>query len=356
MSKALGAMAEGSNQHFVPQFYFRYFSKDGRSINVILRKDGKAIRSASIKGQASQQYFYGDSYAEKQLAAVDTLHSQALNEVRSAARFNDCSVDAQLCCYQNVMLQRTRTVAGRLSGQPMADRIMQLQLEVLINNDNNLTDDQRHKLLETIPEMGANEKQVHALHLAEAVRIADTLSDLVPIYLENKTNRPYIFSDAPVVFINLICRNIINRGVLGADSQGLMVFYPLSPTRMLMMLDGDAYGIKGRCHSAKAVRDLRDVAAINKLQLHSAVNSIYFSSESHARYVQELWRQEKGRLSKHAGIVTEAPGFDQIGESIGDVIHSYQPQLSFMPKLSFLRYQAISEEQYAHPRRRSFRA
>lgn len=350
-------MAEDANQHFVPQFYFRYFSEDERSIHLVLRSSGRFVPTASIKGQASRRYYYGDAEAERQLKIVDGIYSQALGEIRNASNFFDCSEDTRLCFYQCLMLQRSRTVAARTAGQPMADRLMQLQLEVAINNDETLDDEKRQELLEALPHVAADAKQTQALHMSEAVKISEALSDLVPIYLENRTSRPFIFSDAPVVFLNLHYRDVRLRGVLGADTPGLMILYPLGPSRAILLLDGSTYGLKGKFFPSKVLRELRDVMEINKLQIHSASSAIYFGSTAYAGYVQELWRQERHRLSNNAGRVVEAPAADHRGELTGnEIMHSYQPQLNFMPNLSFLRYSRHGDDKYVFSRRSGMRA
>jgi len=46
-------MSKRKNHHFVPQFYFRRFSVDERSICALARSSGKTIPTASIKAQAT---------------------------------------------------------------------------------------------------------------------------------------------------------------------------------------------------------------------------------------------------------------------------------------------------------------
>lgn len=350
-------MAEDANQHFVPQFYFRYFSKDGRSIHLILRRNGRFIPTASIKGQASRKYYYGNAEAERRLKIIDGIHSEALSEIRNSSNFFDCSEDARLCFYQFLMLQRSRTVAARTASQPMADRLMQLQLEVAINNDETVSEEKRRELVEALAHIRADAKQTQALHMSEAVDISAALIDLLPIYLENRTVRPFIFSDAPVVFINLHYRDVRLRGVLGADTPGLMILFPLSPSRAMLLLDQKTYGFKGKFFPSKVLRELSDVREINKLQIHSASSAIYFGSIEIAEYVRDLWRQECHRLSNHAGTVVDAPVVDKHGKPTGSgIVHSYQPQLGFMPDLSFLRYSTQGDDEYVFSRRSGMRA
>ena len=57
-------MADRKNQHFVPQYYFRFFSENARHISAILKKDGRFIENAPIKGQCATDNFYGSKELE----------------------------------------------------------------------------------------------------------------------------------------------------------------------------------------------------------------------------------------------------------------------------------------------------
>jgi hypothetical protein len=52
------------NHHYVPQFYFRRFSGDQKSICLLTRSTGKTVPRAPIKGQASKIGYYGDEEVE----------------------------------------------------------------------------------------------------------------------------------------------------------------------------------------------------------------------------------------------------------------------------------------------------
>ncbi len=51
-------MPANKNQHYVPQFYQRRFSDDGKNVGVYIVDQLKAIPCAPIKSQASADYFY----------------------------------------------------------------------------------------------------------------------------------------------------------------------------------------------------------------------------------------------------------------------------------------------------------
>jgi len=62
--------AETKNQHYVPQFYLRYFSVDKKNVGAYILKSGKNIPSAPIKGQASRDYFYSDNMEMEKVEGI----------------------------------------------------------------------------------------------------------------------------------------------------------------------------------------------------------------------------------------------------------------------------------------------
>lgn len=344
-------MADSANQHYVPQFYFRGFSSDGRSVCALNRRDGTTIRVASIKGQASKKYFYGDAEAEKKLQQVDGLFSDVVKRFRECSTFDEFSGEDYYILLQNIMLQRSRTMSARSRSKAMQDRLLQLHLEMKVHADQSLDDTTRQDFLQFAKEAEANPQQYQALEMSIALDCVDSLLDLLPVVLENRTNRPFIFGDAPVVFSNPHLRQVRLRGVLGAQTPGLIIFYPLSPTRLLVFLDESVYQLTRRTADFLPVRDLLDVSILNRLQIQNASSAVYFHDYTFAPYVVSLWRQERPRLADNRGAVVEAPGFDHNGQPMGDIFHSFEKQLPLIPRLGFLRYIEEPEREYRFSRR-----
>ena len=289
-------MTQKANQHFVPQFYFRYFSENGKSICALNRDNGAIIESASIKGQASKKYFYGDADVEDRLSEIEGLFSNALREIRASFSFEDCTPDNYVLLLQNIMLQKSRTMSARKKSKAMQDRLLQLHIECEVNNDDSLDEKTKKAFRKIAQNLEADPKQYQSMEMSVAIECSESLVDLLPIVLHNRTNRPFIFGDAPVVFVNPLMKQVKLRGVLGAQTPGLIVLYPLGPKHCVMLIDEGAYKIKKRRSSIVFIRELRDVAVLNKMQIHNAVSAIYYSDFQFSRYVQEIWRQEKERL------------------------------------------------------------
>ena len=347
-------MAKKANQHYVPKFYFRLFSQDGKSIHVLNRKNGNAIKGASIKGQASKKYFYGDAAAEDVLSEIDSEISIVMHKINNDLSFSNLMPGYYDVFLQNIMLQKTRTVTSRNKSKNMNEKLTKMFLEVEINNDETLTEEKRKKLLKTVDYIETIPQPFQGLEMSVAIESAHHLLDLKPVILCNKTNRPFIFGDAPIIFSNPFLKNVVHRGVLGAATPGLLVFYPLGNKHCIMLIDEKKYYIKSTKNSTITLKSLKDVSIINRLQIHNATSAVYFSDYKYSGYVTDLWAIEKDRLVQHNGKVVEALGVDENNIYAGEIMHAFEEQLPLIPKLSFLSYTQLKEYDYSFSRRDNY--
>lgn len=338
-------MAKKANQHYVPQFYFRYFSDDGKSICVLNRSNGKTIERAPIKGQASKKYYYGKDDIETTISEIENHFSYVLREVKKTNTFEGYRLEYYAVFLQNIMFQRSRTISARQKSKAMQDKLLQQYTECSINSDDSLDESKKEAFRSIAQVLEANPQQYQQVGMSVALNSAKSLNDLLPVILHNKTNRPFIFGDAPVILTNPFLKQVTFRGVLGLQSPGLIVLYPLSPSHCVMLIDRNIYKIKKLRGNTLSVRSLQDISMINKLQIHNSVSAVYFSDFKYSQYIKELWQQENDRLVDHVGKVVEAPGYDHNGNSMGDILHFFEEQLPFIPKLSFLAYDEAPEEE-----------
>lgn len=348
-------LSAGKNHYYVPQFYFRRFSPDGKSVCGLVRSKGALFAGAPIKGQASKTLFYGDSEVEKALAQLEGICSAALRALDGVGNPEKLDEGTQWELLMHLALQHSRTQAARQASQPMQDRLMQLYLEVRLNNDTELDEETKAQFREMLPDVSADPVQSQRLAMGTAMKMSTAIWDLRPVLLVNKTNRPFIFGDAPVVFYNAACFDVKLRGVLGMAAFGLLVFMPLDSSKCLMLFDETVYAVRGAREGRLMLRELTDVAALNKLQLHAASDCVYFGDKKFGPYVQALWKEESKRLSSHEGKVVQAPGFDaQTGEPLGDIVHSFNAQVNYRLKLSFLQHESYSDRDERPLKRATF--
>ncbi len=168
-------MANKANQHYVPQFYFRYFSKDGKSICALNRDNGSIIETASIKGQASKKYFYGDSNVEDCLSEIEGIFSDALRKIMDSFSFDDCTPENYFLLLQNIMLQKSRTMSARKKSKAIQDRLLQLHMECAVNNDASLDEKTKENFRKIAQNIEADPKQNQSMAMSIALECAGGL-------------------------------------------------------------------------------------------------------------------------------------------------------------------------------------
>ena len=116
--------AETKNQHYVPQFYLRYFSVDMKNVGVYILKSGKNIPSVPIKGQASRDYFYSDSMEiEKTLGALEVRAKGVIDRI-IAAPTEPLGEEDKDTLFLFTVIQRGRTAEQADLFREVYDRIL----------------------------------------------------------------------------------------------------------------------------------------------------------------------------------------------------------------------------------------
>lgn len=168
------------------------------------------------------------------------------------------------------------------------------------------------------------------------------LSDLGFCVLRNHTDYPFVFSDSPVVFYNMLMRNVTSRGVLGFQSPGLQMFFPLEAKITLMFYDKKAYELSHNGYID--ITERSDVSQLNALQLKHSLNTVYFGDWQAQEYVANLWaahgRNHHSPLDKtrelHGALVNGIPQ-----ENSGWL--TFEPHLDHRLSLSFLKCHPLSD-------------
>lgn len=344
-------MADKENQHFVPQYYFRFFSENKKSISLLNRATGKTVATAPIKGQASKSYFYGDAKVESAITEVESSFIASLRKISSEKDFGCLSESEVLSVLQAVMFQRSRTLAKRKDGKKQQDQIVKLFAEIAINKLENISEEERQEYYKLLDFMSADPIPFQGLDMAISIEQANHLLDLKRVVIKNRTKYPFIFSDAPVVMINPFQQEIVYRGVLGMVTPGLVIIFPLSPRLLILFVDHKAYDLKGDSRGVLNIKSVKDVDQLNKLQILNASNAVYFSDYEFSNYVRRLWAEVKRYLDDSPkGMIGEA--LLKEGEDTKEIVHIYERQLPLIPSFSFLKYDKASRSSFLIDRAR----
>ncbi|MDB5389035.1 MAG: hypothetical protein JWM11_4681 [Planctomycetaceae bacterium] len=345
-------MAENANQHFVPQFYFRLFNGGKQQTSLLLTDSGKIIPCAPIKGQCARHMFYGSVEIERAFSQIETIQCTALRALIEAAEANDTrklSAEQIPLLLQAVTFQRSRTL---LEVEKHSDASCAMVLKMF----------REHLKHEYPPEEGG--EMVKAIDNGEVIvtesptssvlRQIDVgldsavlLSDLTMVVLRNRTNLPFIFSDSPVVFYNSYYRRISERGVLGMQTPGLQVFFPLNSRLQLMLIDEEPYRGPFKSGAFWDVESPRDVTQLNALQLCHSGRAVYFAGEDHATYVHSLFETLKGKLRPPNSEFRVRTDYAIDGKKTGEeVCHTFEKQINHELELSFIGCVPLAPQLY----------
>lgn len=340
------------NQHYVPAGYFRFFSKDGHSINMLLRKSWKLVKTVSISDQASKDYFYGDESAENIHYIFENKYLDIIKKIITKRNIKHLTLVEFSELLQGVAFQKARTLTTRIRRKEALDMLYRSFLEVKLHNDKTLSNEYKILFRDLIKKAEADPKQYQAIEMKLALENSTYLNDLYPVLLNNKTEIPFIFCDNPVVLINPYLKNVTSRGVLGYSTPGIIIILPICDDLTLMLIDKRRYTIFDCESNIITLKNLNDVMSLNKLQIHNSSNAIYFSDYQFSQKIGDLWLSEKKNLFFNNDSLKEYPEYDENGQLKSVLVHNYEPQLPFIPELEFLYYEPCGENEYEFSRRK----
>lgn len=307
-------MAEKKNQHFVPKYYFRYFNDRKEFISSLIVDKGILIPISSLSGQASKPYFYGDKTFENQVCIVENELKKYLDDF-----FNLKKIDKKLKkgILKNILYQEGRTVKKRK--QTAQVWAAMAAMEDLNKNAKNIEEARAWYAENSIinnPDV-QDEKDWQWRIMKMAQESLWTMEDLSCILLKNNTDTPFIFSDAPVIFMNPHMRNFYENGVVGNLSKGLVVVYPLSQNYSIVFFDADVYRIKNsyvkdykKLENILNINKSEDIDVLNHLQYMNADSCIYSGKPEILRKYEGVIRDSKINVFECKIEVVEDSAYD----------------------------------------------
>jgi len=276
-------MPEKKNQHYVPQMHLRNFATDNDKllINIYHKKTSKRIDNVPIKKQASEDYFYGnDGYFEERLGELESGTNKIFKEIQNQNILPKHFSKDHFLLLLYIVFAKTRTRKQLDNTHDSQNLIFQKFFS-------------EHKELKDIaPDYEIKMENPFNLILSAAFNAYHLTCDLEYKLLKNKTNKPFILSDHPVItyndFNNQKGHKITNgRGLM---SKGLQLIFPISPDYVLFFYDSWAYKLGSRKSQVIAIEDEKVVEQLNLLQILNSNEVIFFNSKVSELYFKELLR------------------------------------------------------------------
>lgn len=271
-------------QHFIPRFYLKKFSKnqDEKSIGVYLKDRNKFISNASIEGQCQKSFYYGeDGLIEDILMKIETPVANLIKKTCEEQAIPKKPIEDyfRVLHFAINLHMRNPTQANVLLGfdQGFNEHFSKFDESPDIKSfiENKLT-----------------EKQSIVFALSQSWRIARICLDLSCKLIVNQTNIPFIISDNPIIKYNSIAE-IFNKIATGFTAFGLQIFFPISPSLMILFFDTNTYQVieneKGKIFLINEI----DIQNLNLLQILNSSQSLYFNETITESYILSLIEKSK---------------------------------------------------------------
>lgn len=260
-------MAENKKQHYVPQFYMKFFSNDKIKINMFNLKREIKITDISLKRQCYKDYYYGeDLVLERNLSTWEGLWNKILSDISSKDNPPNINTPEYFMFIFFILIQNSRT---KYSVDSLIELIESISKEIFDSKNVKKEEFIKQELgIDNVPEY----------YMSIAVDSYPFLLDLKCKILKNHTSTEFIISDNPIVFYNQLMsfRKTINN--VGTSNKGLQIFFPISPDTSILLYDKDVYKVGSNNKNIIEIRNVRDIYQINTLQVCSAYENIYFKN------------------------------------------------------------------------------
>ena len=270
--------ATTKNQHYVPQFYQRNFSVDGKTIGAYILGQDKYVPNAAIKHQASSDYFYSSNMkVEEALGGLESLASKAIEEIKKEPR-DKMQGEDQMALFVYTMLQIGRTPAFVKMMMDNANKMGTMMFRKYVEAKRKT--EQAHEvelITDNVLDALSIEMKEPALHAIGTIsKILDVCYDLLkdPKILINKTGKSFITSDNPACMYDQHFERIGGLSY-ALGTCGLQIYLPLNATLAIMYYDRDCYKLGDRRKTYVELMQEHDVEQLNRLVACTADEVLY---------------------------------------------------------------------------------
>lgn len=276
-------------QHFVPQFFQRYFSFENNQKTIGMFNVNNEIfrNSTPIKTQSYGDYFYGKSgELENWLSNLENKSAPIFREMWENEILPKYESENQLKMLHFLLILDIRNPV-RFDGLN--------KFEKLIQNTNSSVTGKKlpTDLISAFKLLQSDEGK--KIMLINSVKIVPDLIDLKFKLIKNCTNIPFIISDNPLIIYNQFLEkrkwNIVSQR--GYGSIGLQMFLPINENYMLAVFDSDVYKIGNKKERIVEINEVESINQLNLLQFLNSTDTINFNHRASEHYIRTLFEKSK---------------------------------------------------------------
>lgn len=318
-------MSTPKRHHFVPQFYLKRFSSGKRFIRCFHKATKAVIPRASIKGQCAIDNFYGwQDNIEWSLGVIESRAATMFRQIDIRHTLPDINGTDWQTLLVFMALQSSRTQLSGRESDDMADYYYKLMGKY-----------EAEKAGIDLSKFRIGSQFPAALPMEIAVQAYPELNKLDRCLLINNSRMPFVTSDNPVVYYNSRYSQVDHMGTIGLSSEGLQIFYPISPTAIILLYDPESYKRPSNNH-IKVLRE-KDVIQINLVHYLWSGEVLFWSNEATDAGVRLISEHCDPFLPYERSVNRESDHVDLEDGTKGSLVHSYRAHPPIEADFKFIR-------------------
>lgn len=316
-----------NRQHYVPKFYLRNFSNSEKSIVSFNITNAKYIENASIRNMCQKNNFYGsDNRVEDFLS--DEIEGKAAAIIKQILQTSTIPIlwEEYLHLLMFILVTEARNVKMSDTVDNMADFLSKSAISM--NPEFKDIDLESFKV-------SVNNGVL--MMIKAAMEMTPLLTGLESVVITEKSNaRKFLASDNPVIRYNHLYLSKNYPGGFGLGTRGLLLFFPLSHDKCLLLYDNKVYNLPQLNNNELILSRAKDVDMINQLIFLNSYNNVFAHQRIKESYLQGIYRNnlsvpKMNDLDREAGKV-RAVNLE------GDVIHFSNNRVVKLFNFSWLKY------------------
>lgn len=282
-------MPHNKKHHYVPKFYLRNFSPDGRSIGIHNIPSKHTVLFGNLSNQCYRNYFYGKQPSiEHALSGIEGAAAQVIRNLLQGQKPPASLSNEHIVLSHFIVLQAARTEYEAEAEAEATDKVFKTVYREELRDLKNYR-------------IGFDDPVLMSLHAAS--RVVPAVYDL--------------------------------RAKL------LFVFLPLSPKLLYLFYDAETYRVGGKTESIVPIDCLEDVENLNALQWLSALKNVYFAPGyaptmlTKAAKIVSRRRSDKSSVSEHP--LASKRSSDDPPDTTRSLLHEFRPSLEIRLKVKCIR-------------------
>jgi len=315
-------MPELKKQHLVPELHLKRFSYDNKQTNILNVKAEKIIPLTPYMNHCHKDYYYGkDGKYERMLSKLEVTWAAIFDKIIENNDYYPTKEEIERI-KEFALYQKNRVLIMKTQIEELKWKTVSVALKMKFGD---IDEEAKRKLKKMF--LDKHGQNIPQFCLDMAVELKKYISDLGLLIVNYKSKSELITSDNPIISYNNYCTNNVGLG-----SVGLIIFFPISPNKLIVLYDKKMYPKYSQSKIVNLNNDT-EIEWLNKFQIISAVNLVIFRNHNQSNSVLRLYKalkKDRSQFFRKVEPYEFAPGFSNM------IIHE-QPYYPIDYNFSFAR-------------------